>query len=110
MKEARDSSGTQAASQMQAFAAKKAELTGFTLRVNDVTAAAGEIKSLLSQLGARSIAAESRDGTAVITAETCRSTNGRVIQETKALGQVEEKGPRPATMEGYVSIRIEVTS
>jgi hypothetical protein len=110
MKEARDNSGTQAASRMQAFAAKKAELTGFTLRVNDVTAAAGEIKSLLSQLGARGIAAESRDGTAVITAELAVQRMEELSKKLRTLGQVEEKGPRPVTMEGYVSIRIEVTS
>ena len=86
---------------MQAFAAKKAELTGFTLRVNDVTAAASEIKSLLSQLGARSIAAESRDGTAVITAELAVQKMEELFRKLSALGQVEEKGPRPATTEGY---------
>jgi hypothetical protein len=110
MKEARDSSDTQAASQMQAFAAKKAEPTGFTLRVNDVTAAAGEVKNLLGQLGARGIAAESRDGTAVITAELAVQRIEELSKKLRALGQVEGKGPRPATTEGMISIRIEVTS
>ena len=69
----------------------------------------GEIKSLLGQLGARSIAAESRDGTAVITAELAVQEMEELFKKLSALGQVEEKGPRPATTEGYVSIRIEVT-
>jgi hypothetical protein len=109
MKEARDRSFPRAAPEAKLFSLKKAELTGFTLHVNDVAAAADEIKGLLGQLGARSIAAESRDGIAVITAEISGQKIEDLFKKLSVLGQVEEKGSRPATTEGYVTIRIEVT-
>jgi hypothetical protein len=109
MKEARDSSFPRGAPEAKLFSLKKAEISGFTLHVNDVAAAADEIKGLLGQLGARSIAAESRDGTMVITAEINGQKVEELFRKLSALGRVEVKGPRPATTEGSVSIRIEVT-
>ena len=109
MKEARDSSVSQAEGQTQALAAKKAEPAGFALRVNNATAAAGEIKGLLGQLGARNIAAESRDGTTVITAELASQKIEELFKKLSALGQVEKRGPRPASTDGLISIRIELT-
>ena len=109
MKEARDSSFPRGAPEAKLFSLKKAEISGFTLHVNDVAAAADEIKGLLGQLGARSIAAESRDGTMVITAAISAQKVEELFRKLSALGRVEVKGPRPATTEGSVSIRIEVT-
>lgn len=110
MKEAHEGSVSQPAGQMQAFAAKKAEATVLTLRVKDFTAAIGEIKDLLSQLGARSIATESRDGTAEVAAELGAEKMEELRRKLTALGQLEEKGSRPVATEGFISIRIEITS
>lgn len=109
MKEALDSSGGQSTGQVKTFAAKKAEPIGFTLRVNDVTTAVGEARQFLGQLGARSMSAESRDGTAVVTAQLAVEKIEELLKKLSTLGQVEEKGSRPATAEGFISIRIEVT-
>jgi hypothetical protein len=109
MEEAHESSIPQAARQAKTVTAKKTEPIGIALCVNDVTAAVDETRQFLSQLGARSVAAESRDGIAVITAELAVDKIEELFRKLAPLGQVEEKGHRPATTEGFISIRIEVT-
>lgn len=109
MKEAPDSMGPQSPRQAKAFAAKKAEPIGFTLHANDVAATTGETIKLLGQLDAHSIAAESRDGAEVITAELAIQKVEELVKKLSPLGRMEEKSPRPATTEGAVSVRIEVT-
>ncbi len=110
MKEAHDRSVAQPAGQMQAFGTKKAEAAVLTLRVNDVTAAIGEIKGLLGQLGARSIATHSRNGAAEVAAELGAEKMEQLRRKLTALGQLEEKESRPVATEGFISIRIEITS
>jgi anti-sigma factor RsiW len=108
MKQERGRPVPQAAGEARLFATKKAELTGFALHVNDVTSAAGEIRKLLGQLGARSVASESQDGTTVITADLAAQKLEEFARKLPAFGRVEEKGAYPATAEGSVSIRIEI--
>jgi len=109
MEEAHDRSVSQSAGRMQAFSAKKEELTGLTLLVNDVTATAGEIKDLLSQLGARSIATQSRNGATAVTAELGAEKIEELYRKLSVLGKLEEKGSRPIPTEGFIAIRIEIT-
>jgi hypothetical protein len=99
----------QAAPEHRLSIAKKTEQTNITLRANDVITATVEVKELLSQLGARSIAAESHSGRALITAELGVQRIEEFFKKLRDLGQVEEKGLPPAFAEGLVSIRIEVT-
>jgi hypothetical protein len=108
-KEKQDALSARAAPEAMRFVAKKAEPTGFTLHVNDVTASVSEIKKLLGQLGAHGTAAESRAGSEVITSELAVQKVEELFKKLSALGQVEEKGLRPVITEGQVAIRIEVT-
>jgi hypothetical protein len=108
MKEARDSAVPQAAREANQLMAKKVESPDFTLRVSDVAATAAEIKSLLSQLGARGIAAESLNSATVITAELTGQNVEELFRKLRGLGQVEEKGSHPAATDGLIAIRIEV--
>ncbi len=109
-KEARSGFSPQPAGKAGQSSAKKAEVAGFRLHVNDVTTATGEIRELLGELGARGITAESRDRAVVITGELAARQMDELSRRLKLLGRLEEKEAQPSSTEGPVPISIEVSN
>ena len=93
----------------RSFAAKEAAPITFAVRVGDVEAAARDIQNLLVRLGARSTTAESHEDKTLIAADLPARALDELLRKLNSLGQVSEKGSRPAVPDGTVPIRIEVS-
>lgn len=87
---------------------EKMEAMGIKIQAKDIRSAGSETVGLLNQLGARTIARESRENTEVITAEVKAEKMKDLIERLRFIGEVEEKDARLVSVEKDTTLRIEI--
>jgi leucyl aminopeptidase len=94
----------------KASAEKKEEKISLTVCVKDIESAGKEIENVVIQLRGEIIKTESLEGKKVITAECDSKKINELIERLRLVGEVKEKGMSLKTLEGIISIRIEIMS
>ena len=97
-----------AAPSLGAVAKEKAGAMGVKIQARDIRGAGAETIGLLNQLGASSIAQESRENTEVITAEVKTEKVKELIERLRFIGEVEEKDARLDSIAKDTALRIEI--
>jgi hypothetical protein len=91
-----------------AVAKEKADVMRVKIQAKDIHAAGAKTIGLLNQLGARTIARESRETAEIITAEVKAEKVKELIERLRSVGEAEEKDARLDTLAMDTTLRIEI--
>jgi hypothetical protein len=91
-----------------AVAKEKADVMGVKIQAKDIHAAGAETIGLLNQLGARTIARESRETAEIITAEVKAEKVKELLEKLRSVGEAEEKDLRLDSLAMDTTLRIEI--